>query len=152
VGKDVLGGDGQHGLDLVGEPVLVLLGVGVHTSGEGVEVRPEGRALGRVPVAGPLGEAHRPQQAIRVQMLFPPVLGGPAARLAVEPEDEVAVTVQLRPAEPVEESFGVVGVDVGHAPSVPQDLAVGRVGGGRDGRGALHSGALAPLAGGAESR
>ena len=109
-------------LDLVGEPLWVLPGVGVDPSRKGVQVGAEVRALCRVPLAGaarvPMVRSNRSDS----DSALAPILGRPSSGLAVEAQEKVAVGVHLRPAKGEEEIDGVIGEDVRHSPGVPEEF------------------------------
>ena len=112
--------------DVAGDLVGVLGGVGVDTARECIQPRADAGALLAVPRRGALGYAHRVNPAIILEVRLSPVLRRASAGLAQEPEQQIAMTLRLRPAVREEETLGIGGKDMRHAPAVPEDLGCGK--------------------------
>ena len=126
VSKNVGAAHRQDRGDLAGDLAGVLGGVGVDTARERIQPRPRAGTLIAVPLRGALGYAHRVDPAIILEVRLPPVLRRASARLAQEPEQQIAMTLRLRPAVREEEALGIGCKDMRHAPAVPENLGRGK--------------------------
>ena len=115
----------QNRSEVAGDLAGVLGGVGVDTARECIQPRPRAGTLLAVPRHGALGYAHRVDPAVVFKVLLPPVLRRASARLAQKPEQQIAMTLRLRPAMCEEEALGIGCKDMRHAPAVPEDLGRG---------------------------
>ena len=94
----------------------------VHAAREGIEILAELGVLRVVPGFRQFGNAVQLHPAIELEMCRSPVFGCTAARLAVEPQNEIGLVLHLRPAVGMEHVFARGGKDVGDAVLVPEDF------------------------------
>src|SRR5262249_13553165 len=80
------------------------------------------RALRLIPLSGQRIEAECPDGAIRRQKIGAEIFGSPAAPLAVELKQQVAMTLHLCPAEGAEGILFLSSKDVWRTPLIPEDF------------------------------
>lgn len=129
VADDVHPGDGQHALQIGGHMIGMGGQIGVDAGGKAIEVGAHLRGLRLVPGTGALRHVMRDQIAIERCVFRPPIFRCPRPAFAVHPEQDIAVARRLRPAKALEGAGLRVGLDVGHAIAIPQDLVGQRRGG-----------------------
>jgi hypothetical protein len=122
VGIDVLGGQRQDRLRLGAQLGSMLAGPLVEAARERLDERGEVGALAHGPLLRRLGQAVGADPLVGVEVVGPVELGAAAARLGVEPHEELGMRLHLCVAVGVEQT-GVIGrEDVRDAEAVPQDL------------------------------
>ncbi len=74
------------------------------------------------PRFGQLRKAERMDQPSLPLKFFAPVFSRPAARPAIQCQNQVAMQLHLRPALCIKKLFFIRRINVGHAPAIPGDL------------------------------
>jgi hypothetical protein len=104
------------------------LGIGlgkiVDTGSEGVKVFAERGILRRVPFPGPFGNAIELHPPVQFKIRGPPILGGPPARFAIQPEQETGLIPHLGPAMGVKHFLPAGGEDMRNSVMIPEDLGL----------------------------
>ncbi len=114
--------DREHHLQSIIDLLRVRFGVGVHPLGEGLEVATKAALLLLPPLLGTLRNTHGAQPAVTGKEALSPIFGGATARLTVQPQDQVAVTLHLCPAESAEQVRFAATIDVRNPPRIPEDF------------------------------
>ena len=99
-------GDRQHALRFFRQRLGMFGGVVVNALGERFQVRAELGSLLAEPLGRTAGDAVGPDPLVAGQIRRTEVLRRAAARFTVKMQQQIAVTLRLRPAVAVEEIFG----------------------------------------------
>src|SRR6476620_13942 len=75
-----------------------------------------------IPRLGAIRNSHSFHPAIGFQIIFAPKLGSLPASLPVKTQNQITVTLHLRPPKSVEKAFTILSVNVWNAIGIPKNL------------------------------
>src|ERR687886_1076638 len=114
--------DWQHLLNLIINLLGMFFRISINSSSKSVKITAHLRTLCLVPFIGPTGNAHRSHILVRVQIFFSEILSRLSSCLAIQSQNQITMTLHLRPAKSLEKSLSVFPIDMGHTPAIPEDF------------------------------